>query len=89
MVLLTAVTHVLIAGDWLAGSAGYDLGSHGPGLADNCRSAKYKLIIYDTETTGTWPQRVIELAAYAPESNRGFSHLVNPPKHAQVRLPVV
>lgn len=46
-------------------------------------------IYYDTETTGTRHEsdRIIELAAYCPETNESFSRLINPgtpiPKEAQ------
>ena len=41
---------------------------------------QYRLIFYDTETTGTRPDRdrIIEIAAYDPLENRTFSSLINP-----------
>jgi hypothetical protein len=78
----------------ICGSAGKDSASKGRcftgyekrDLAANCQSEKFKLIIYDTETTGTWPQRVVELAAYAPESGEKFETLVKCPKGIEVRV---
>lgn len=39
-----------------------------------------RLIYYDTETTGTRPEkdRIIEIAAYDPERNLSFEQLINP-----------
>jgi hypothetical protein len=78
----------------ICGNAGKDSASEGRSfagyekrdLAANCQSDKFKLIIYDTETTGTWPQRVVELAAYAPESGEKFETLVKCPRGIEVRV---
>ena len=72
------------AGNETAGDVSSGKGSRGQGLAANCRSEKYRLIIYDTETTGTDPQRLIELAAYAPASDEVFDSLVKCPEGIKV-----
>ena len=72
------------AGNNTAGFVSTGKGLQGPGLSANCRSEKYRLIIYDTETTGTDPQRLIELAAYAPASDEIFESLVKCPEGIKV-----
>ena len=72
------------AGNGTAGDVSSGKGFQGPGLAANCRSDKYRLIVYDTETTGTEPQRLIELAAYAPASDEIFDSLVKCPEGVKV-----
>lgn len=54
------------------------VGAEDLGLGSRCKSKKHKLVIYDTETNGEWPeQRVIELAAYSVETGQKFSTLIN------------
>lgn len=48
------------------------------GLPASCFSGKYKVIVFDTETSGGTQNRVVELGAYAVESGEKFCTLVNP-----------
>ena len=56
----------------------------GPSLASICSSELYVPIVFDTETSGTQPQRLIKLAAYAPSSGQGFHCLVKCPDGLEV-----
>jgi DNA polymerase III subunit epsilon len=44
------------------------------------RNTQLRAIYYDTETTGTRPEkdRIVEIAAYDPENNKSFQQLVQP-----------
>ena len=53
------------------------VGAEDLGLGPSCKSSKYKVVVYDTETNGENEQRVIELAAYAVESGQKFTTLIN------------
>lgn len=70
----TAVSDVRLVADDAPGGGRLTVPHH-----PCCVSQKYKIIVFDTETTGAKPgSRVIELGAYALESGETFDTLINP-----------
>lgn len=55
----------------MVGKGSLDVGS-------NCLSERFKLIVFDTETTGEAQNRIIELGAFALGSKDMFCTLINP-----------